>query len=268
MELRTELTDDQKVLEPHNGDSHLTFMGAGMSNCVTYRLDRRTPVYFIELDGTHASGDSSRERQTLIVGFDRQRVADEMLLTVPVSKHPIDSINLADPKLGVLESINDVIRRVGVGHARVDLLVDSCERNVGLTVNEYETLLIQNDLIDVLRNPLRFARLKTRHMIEDPLAIPAKTLSYAQYDAVLLMNSLMEAFGLDQSSFERLIAKAMSLPARWFFRSRRISFLAGQNGSEGHPQIIRGKYQSPILVQWKAAERQTRRVRIRITELT
>src|SRR6516165_8585956 len=33
MELRTELTDDQKVLEPHNGDSHLTFMGAGMSNC-------------------------------------------------------------------------------------------------------------------------------------------------------------------------------------------------------------------------------------------
>ena len=117
MELRTELSDDQKVLEPHNGDSHLTFMGAGMSNCATYRLDRRTPVYFIELDGTQASGDSSRERQTLIVGFDRQRVADEVLVTVPVSKHPIDSINLADPKLGVLDRVNEVIRRVGVAHA-------------------------------------------------------------------------------------------------------------------------------------------------------
>ena len=53
MELRTELSADQKILEPHNGDSHLTFMGAGMSNCVTYRTDPRKPVYFIELDGTH-----------------------------------------------------------------------------------------------------------------------------------------------------------------------------------------------------------------------
>ncbi len=153
--------------------------------------------------------------------------------------------------------------------ARVDLFVDSSERHVGLTVNEYETLLIQvNDLIDVLRNPFRFARLKGRHMIEDPLAIPAKTLSYAQYDAVLLLNSLMEALRLDQSSFERFIAKAMSLPARWFFRSRRISFLAGGDENNSDPHIIRGQYKSPILVQWKAAEHQARRIRIRVIELS
>ena len=51
MELRTELTDEQKVVEPRNGDSHLTFIGAGMRNCVTYRTRPDAPVYFIDLDG-------------------------------------------------------------------------------------------------------------------------------------------------------------------------------------------------------------------------
>ena len=37
MELRSELSDEQKEVEPSNGDSHLTFIGSGMRNCVTYR---------------------------------------------------------------------------------------------------------------------------------------------------------------------------------------------------------------------------------------
>jgi hypothetical protein len=266
MELRTELSDDQKVSEPHNGDSHLTFMGAGMRNCVTYRTNLEKPVYFIELDGIDETAQASRERKTVVVGFDRERTVARLSLDVPVSKHPIDSINLADPRLGLTESVNDLIRKIGIERARIDLIVDSAERHVGLTVNEYETMLIQNDLMDVLRNPFRFASIKTRHMIEDPLAIPAKTVSYAQYDAVLILNSLMEALRLDQSSFERLIAKAMSIPARLFFRSRRVSFLAAP-GEGDVPQLIRGTYQSPILVQWQSAERQTRRVDITVVEL-
>ncbi len=51
MHLRSELSDEQKVVEPRNGDSHLTFIGAGMRNCVTYRARPDAPVYFIELDG-------------------------------------------------------------------------------------------------------------------------------------------------------------------------------------------------------------------------
>ncbi len=35
MELRSELSDQQKEVEPRNGDSHLTFIGSGMRNCVT-----------------------------------------------------------------------------------------------------------------------------------------------------------------------------------------------------------------------------------------
>lgn len=266
MDLRTELSEAQKIVEPRNGDSHLTYIGAGMRNCVTHQSVPKGPVYFIDLDGTTPS--FRRERKTTIIGFDEERVIAQMSVSVPVSKHPIDSINLADPRLGLIESVNDLIRRAGVGHARVDLIVDSTERNVGLTVNEYETLLIQNDLMDVLRNPFRFARLKTRHMIDDPLSIPGKTLSYAQYDAVRILNSLMEALGLDQSSFERLVGKLMSLPARRFFRSRRVSFLAAPDEGRETPQLLSGTYQSPILVQWQSAEKQTRNIDVNLVELS
>src|SRR2546426_10857157 len=56
----------------------------------------------------------------------------------------------------------------GLEKGRVDLVVEPSERHVGLTVNEYETLLMQHDLVDVLKNPLHFARLKTRHLLDDP----------------------------------------------------------------------------------------------------
>ncbi|MGE5124746.1 MAG: hypothetical protein ACM3PV_00530, partial [Betaproteobacteria bacterium] len=52
MELRSELSEQQKEVEPRNGDSHLTFIGSGMRNCVSYRNQPLAPVYFIDLDGT------------------------------------------------------------------------------------------------------------------------------------------------------------------------------------------------------------------------
>jgi hypothetical protein len=151
MHLRSELTDEQKIVEPRNGDSHLTFIGAGMRNCVTYRTRPDSPVYFIELDGK--SEALCRQRKTTVVAYDHDEIVARTSITIPVSKHPIDSINLADPKLGLLERVNEIVARAGVEKARVDLIVDPSERNVGLTVNEYETLLMQHDLIDVLRNP-------------------------------------------------------------------------------------------------------------------
>jgi hypothetical protein len=266
MDLRTELSEAQKIVEPRNGDSHLTFIGARLRNCVTHRTDPASPVYFIDLDGTTEA--FRRERWTTVLGFDRERAVGRMSVSIPVSKHPIDSVNLADPRLGLLESVDDLLRRLGVEHARVELVIDSAERHVGLTVNEYETLLIQNDLVEVLKDPLRFARIKGRHMIDDPLSIPAKTVSYAQYDAVRILNSLMEALGIDQSSFERLIAKMLSLPARCFFRSRRVSFLATCEDGQNASQLVRGPYQSPILVQWQSAEKQARNIDVTIVEIS
>jgi thiamine phosphate synthase YjbQ (UPF0047 family) len=266
MDLRTELSDAQKVVEPRNADSHLTYIGAGLRNCVTYQTRPDAPVYFIDLDG--ATDAVQRRRTTAVLAYDEERVVSRVSVRVPVSKHPIDSVNLADPRLGLLERVNDQLARTGLERGRVDLVIEPTERNVGLTVNEYETLLMQNDLVDVLRDPLRFARIKAHSILDDPLAIPGKTLSYAKYDVVRVLNSLMEALRLDQSSFERLVAKVMAVPARRFMRSRRVSFLATHEPGHASARVVRGTYQSPILVQWQTAVGQERRLDISIVQVS
>jgi thiamine phosphate synthase YjbQ (UPF0047 family) len=266
MELRTELTEDQKKVEPRNADSHLTFMGAGVRNCVTYTTQPNSPVYFIELDGECEA--MKRSRKTTIVAYDAEREVARTSVAIPVSKHPIDSVNLADPRFGIIEQCNELLARCSLARGRVDLMIEPTEPNAGLTVNEYETLLMTHDLVEVLRNPLHFARIKAHSLLDDPLSIPSKTLSYAKYDVVRLMNSLMEALRLDQSTVERLIGKVMAVPARRFMRSRRVSFLAASDEKNPTAHIVRGTYQSPILVQWQPAAAQTRKVNISIVELT
>src|SRR5260221_10038234 len=211
LHLRTELSEEQRETEPRNGDSHLTFISAGMRNAVTYRNHPGTPVYFIDLDGTNEG--THRQRTTSVIAYDDEEVVDQTMITVPVSRHPIDSINLADPRLGVVDAINARLDRAGLEKGRVDIALDPKERGAGLTVNEYETLLMKHDLVEVLRNPLKFAALKSRHMLDDPLAIPSKTINYAKYDFVRVLNSLMEAFRVNESALERLVAKVMAVPA-------------------------------------------------------
>jgi thiamine phosphate synthase YjbQ (UPF0047 family) len=265
MELRSELSDEQKEVEPRNGDSHLTFIGSGMRNCVTYRNTPEAPVYFIDLDGTN--GSTSRKRRTTIVAYNEEEVAARDTFIVPVSRHPLDSVNLADPKLGLMDRINDLLDRSGLEKGRVDIALPPAERDAGLTVNEYETLLMRHDLVEVLQNPLKFAAQRGRHMIDDPLAIPSKTINYAKYDVPRLLNSLMEALRWDESVLERLMAKAMSVPARRLLRSRRVTFLASDDAGSGRARVVRGTYQSPILVQWQPADEQARRVEITVSRL-
>jgi hypothetical protein len=265
MHLRAELSPEQRAVEPRNGDSHLTFIGTGMSNCVTYRNRAAAPVYFIDLDGMNQG--TCRRRRTSVVGYDRQSVVERFRVTVPTSRHPIDAVNLADPRLGLFAAIDDSLARAGIEKGRVDVALDTAERNVGLTVNEYETLLMQHDLKEVLQNPLKYAAQKGRHMLDDPLAIPGKTINYARYDVVQVLNLLIEAFGVQESVVERLIAKVMAAPARRFLRTRRISFLASDHSREGRARVVRGTYQSPILVQWQASEGMSRGLEISLVHL-
>ena len=266
MTLRTELSDAQKEAEPRNADSHLTFMGAGLRNCVTYRNVPDAPVYFIDLDGR--TDAMCRRRETTILAYDDERVIAQTSIGVSVSKHPIDSINLADERLGLLDQVNDLLARTGLESGRVDVELAPTERNAGLTVNEYETLLMRHDLIDVLRNPLHFAKIKGKSMLDNPRRIPGKTLSYAKYDMVRVLNSLMDALGLEQSSVERLVAKVMALPAKRFIRTRRVSFLASKEEGSPAARVVRGTYQSPILVQWRPADSQERRIDISVVQLS
>ena len=111
-----------------------------------------------------------------------------------------------EPSLGLHGEIADLIARHGVEKGRLRLELAAGEQYASLTVNEYETLLMQHDLAEVLRNPLKFAAEKARHAWNDPLAVPAKALGYAKYDLVRALNKLVDAFGLGSTRIERLLA--------------------------------------------------------------
>jgi thiamine phosphate synthase YjbQ (UPF0047 family) len=258
---RRELSEAQRLAEPPNADSHLAYIGSGLRSCVTYVNRPEAPVYFIDLDGVH--DDVPRRRTTRIVGFHREEVAARLRIEVPVSNHPVDSINLKDKALGIYERIDELIARCGVEKGRVSLVLASGERQAGLTVNEYETLLMQHDLAEVLRNPFRFMAEKASHALADPRAIPSRALEYAKYDLVRVFNRVFEKLGWDESAIERFAARFLAYPANRFLRMKRsLSLLVSDRQQAGSPpgrgHLVSGSYQSPILVQWEKTPRQAR----------
>ena len=254
---RADLTSEERAIEPRNADSHLAFMAAGLSTCVTYVNRPSEPVCFVDLDGVN--GGRPRRRITSIVGFRSEQEVARLRLSVPVSDHPVDSINLKDPRLGIYQELTSLVERHGIGSGRVRLELARGERQAGLTINEYETLLMRHDLADVLRNPFRFAAEKGRSLLAHPRAIPGKARDYAIYDMVRALNQVLDATGLRASLIERLFARAIALPAGRFLRMKRSVNLRVRE-ADGRGIISDGRYQSPILVQWHRADRRVRTV--------
>jgi thiamine phosphate synthase YjbQ (UPF0047 family) len=251
LHLRRELNDVQRRDEPRNADAHLTFIGSGLTNCVTYSTRPAVPVYFIDLDGTN--GSTRRFRQTTVMGIDKETLAGETQLSVPVSGHPVDSVNLKDERLGLFERLREQVEMHGITRGRISLTLEAEEEDAGLTVNEYETLLMKYDLPEVLDNPLRFMAEKGRHMLRDPRAVPSKAKEYAKYDLVQFVNEFVDAFGLGGSIIERLIDKFIAVPAARYLRMKRSVNLLVKDRGSSPPEIVEGMYQSPILVQWRKA---------------
>jgi hypothetical protein len=123
------------------------------------------------------------------------------------------------------------------------------------------------DLVEVLRDPLRFVAEKGRHALANPRAVPAKTLGYAKYDFVRVLNQSLDVFGLRGSIVERVLAHTLAVPAARFFRMRRSVSLLVSEGLDGTPGLVEGTYQSPILVQWQQAPRQARALNVSLTEI-
>ena len=266
MHLRRELSPEQRRTEPRNADSHLTFISSGLENCVTYPSDPSRPVFFIDLDGINKDNQDRRERTATVLGYNDERVVDTAEIVVPVSSHPIDSVSLRDPRLGVFEELHELLARHGIskGRVRIDLATD--ETHAGLTVNEYETLLMKHDLAEILRDPLRFMARKGRNMLRDPGAIPGKAKNYAKYDLVRLVNRVLDTLGLSESLVERVIDKCFAVPAERFLRMKRsVSLLVNEDEANGEGTIVQGRYQSPILVQWRKSEPQSRRLKVTLT---
>jgi hypothetical protein len=262
---RTELTAEQRPVEPTNADSHLAFIGSGLRACVSYVTKRPGPVSFIDLDGIVAG--QPRRRMTTLVGYDSEIEVAKHTLNVPVSAtHPIDAVNLKDSRLGLYAGLNDLIKRHGVEKGRVRLSLAAGEQFASLTVNEYETLLMRYDLAEVVRNPLRFAAQKAKHAWDDPRAVPSKAIDYAKYDLVRAINRLLDALGLAESAFERVFSQALAVPASRFLRMKRsVDLLVSDNKTPGRGAVVEGTYQAPILVQWRRADRGQRQVTITLT---
>jgi hypothetical protein len=264
LELRSELRPDQKLTEPLNGDSHLAFIGGGLHACVSYDARRAGPAYFVDLDGTYEG--QPRQRVTTIVGYNHEEEVARTTLRVPVSAHPIDAVNLKDARFGLYPQLAELIDAHGVTKGRVRIALAPAEQAASLTVNEYETLLMQHDLAEVLRNPLRFAAEKARHAWNDPLAVPAKAIGYAKYDLVRALNKLVDVLGLQASRLEQIVARAVGVPASRFLRMQRsVDLLVSDAGTPGRGAVTVGTYQAPILVQWRPSPSAVREVEVTVS---
>ena len=230
LQLREELSEEQRRAEPRNGDSHLAFISAGLRPCVSYRNRPGEPVYFIDLDGVN--GESRRHRITNVLGFHEERVVARERATIPVTAEPVDSVNLKNPCLGLFDRLQTLIDRHGVVKGRIHLALAEAERQAGLTVNEYERLLMQRDLPNVIRNPFRF-------MVDRPCRL-----------------------------IERLRRiRTRTMICRRFLRLQRsISLFVSDCETPGRGRPVQGRYQSPILVQWGGAGCATRDIDLWLTE--
>ena len=119
----------------------------------------------------------------------------------------------------------------------------------------------------MLKNPLRFVAEKSRHALANPLAVPAKTLGYATYDMVRVLNKSLDALGLRGSIIEKVMARTLAVPASRFFRMHRSVSLLVSADTDGQASIVEGTYQSPILVQWQNTPRHARVLNVSITEI-
>ena len=182
--------------------------------------------------------------------------------------HIVPRLNLRDRRIGLDQQIDELLRAHEIEKGRLDIVLDARERSAGLTVNEYETLLMRHDLADVLRDPFRFMARQGRRMLRDPRAVPTKSLGYARYDVVRIINRLMDATGLSESAFETLLSRLMAVPAERRLRFKRSLSMPVRTGDDGRPRTVTGRYQTPILIQWAAARGRTRTLSLRLTRFS
>ncbi len=295
LELRTELTDEQKATEPENADSHLTFISAGLQSAASYDNESGRPVWFVDLDGVHRGG--TRDRRTTVVGYGSEEVVAQSRLSVEASPRAIDAIDLREPESGFVDRLQDLVEEHGISFGRLDVSLAAPETNASLTVNEYEPLLMKNDLRGVLLSPLRFMADQGREALRTPLSLPGKALRLpgkalrlsgkalnvarmgttvlrtspgpvldtATVEAVHILNWALERIGVDESVIARVLNRALAVPVSRFQGLRRqISLPVIDRDGDGNGEIPWGTYQSPILIQWRAPTETTRELDVKL----
>ncbi|TVP50195.1 MAG: hypothetical protein EA350_00960 [Gemmatimonadales bacterium] len=238
LHLRDELTAAQRETEPLNADAHLAFIGGGFTNCISVPAGDHRPLWFIDLDGVYLDRNNltiRRTRSATVVGYHQEELTERVRLHVPVPRGA-GVVRLDDPEFGIFPRIRETLDREGISSGRVGIRLSDPSPGVGITVNEFEALLMGRDLTRALADPLGFARSGAEAL--------AGTLS---------------ALGMASGRLRRLMDRALAHPAGRFLRmQRQVSLgvlppedeagsLAMDSGQPG--VLVSGTYQSPLLVQ-------------------
>ena len=176
MELRSELSAEQRKHEPLNADSHLAFICLGLCNCVLYESTPDHPVYFIDLDGK--SKETFRSRKSMVVGYNNATCVHEETLKVDLPKKNQCAVDLNKS----LPDLQALVAKYQIHRGLVTLELAPGEKHAGVTVNEFEALLVERDITDVLLNPLRYMLHNAPQFARHPLMVPSKAKNMLQYE--------------------------------------------------------------------------------------
>ena len=277
MHLRTELSEEQRKFEPLNADSHLAFICLGLANCVTYDNKLNAPVHFIDLDGMY--NGQLRNRKSWVVGYNTTECVYESMIEIPAPEKHVQAINLTDDKTDLLSLIKRLVQqhRINRGLATIDLEDD--EKYAGLTVNEYETLLVEKDLTTAILDPLKYMVRNSPKLVRDPFSIPSKAKKFLTNEfkkiAPEVLNTasrnmsrleyVVERLGFHLQFLENIIDRlAAPSEARWMNLGRNINLLINAENEYQNGSVKLGPFQNPILIQWRRPDSKVRRLRLRL----
>jgi len=273
MELRDELSEEQRKVEPLNADSHLAFICLGLCNSVQYNFDPKDPIYFIDLDGE--SRGTFRSRKLLAIGYNDTDCVHEEVLSIEMPDRDRCALDLS-------KNFNDLQALASEHKIRQGLVtfeLDSGESHAGITVNEFETLLVERDITDVLLNPLKYMLSNVSEFARKPLMLPRQAKKILMYELHLAIRDGLKLAGRSVSAVEYLAERLhMRLPlleyvidrianpieARWMNLGSKARFLINAENGEPSGSIKVGTYQSPILIQWRRPDSDKRKLRARL----
>jgi len=273
MELRDELSVEQRKYEPLNADSHLAFICLGLCNCVLYTFDPKNPIFLIDLDGEFQG--IFRSRKLLAIGYNNVECVHEDSIAVSMPHKDQGALDLSD----TLKNYQTIIDQHKIQRGVITFELDPREKFSGVTVNEFETLLMERDITDVLKNPLKFMLSNVSEFARRPFSIPGKAKQVIMYElhqtirdglklatrGASALEHIAERLGVDLPLLEHAIDRiATPLETRWMNLGSSVRFLINTDDNEVSGRIMTGTYQSPILIQWRRPESDIRNLKVRV----
>jgi hypothetical protein len=240
MHLRPELSREQRCTEPRNAHSHLVYIASGLSACVKYTNQPKEPVYLVELDGVN--GEERRKRTLRLVGYSREEAVAQAHWTVPLA--PNTCVDLGVSSCRLFEQLALMVRSHRVTKGRVLLALAAGMPNAALTVNEYEPLLILRDLCAVLDT--RAANDGHEYAMAGGIP-PGMPFHRVDDSGAAVQESPFRTGGNGHSGNGQRVRHTKRARCGLSLR-RSVSLLVSDYDTPGVGKIVRGQYQSPILM--------------------